>query len=100
MKSFTCSSLAALFSLFVAMAACFQIGFHYGVRPYRQLLSGQLSVAVTEIALSQSKVVYAVSVAGLIFALLGLVLVIWSHVRKEPVQMEGPMSPSGRHRTS
>lgn len=86
MKSDKTGSLVTLSWALVAMAACFQIGFYYGVGPYRKLLHSQPSIAGTEIAVYQSKTVFFVSVAGFAFVLLGLALAIWRHRRKEPIQ--------------
>ena len=86
MKSPNQIQLAALLSSLVAMAACFQIGFYYGVRPYRELLSGDRRMAVAEIAASQSKTLFAISILAAVLAIVGLAIAIRSRAKKEPIQ--------------
>lgn len=86
MKNPNRNQLAMLFSSLFAMAACFQIGFYYGVRPYRELLSGDRRTAVAEIAVSQSETLFAVSIIAAVLALAGLAIAIWSRAKKEPIQ--------------
>jgi hypothetical protein len=74
------------FSSLVAMAACFQIGFHYGVRPYRELLTQNQSSAVAEIAVSQDKTLFIVSLLGFASALAAFAIAIWNRAKKEPIQ--------------
>ncbi len=87
MKSPDRNQLAMFFSSLFAMAACFQIGFYYGVRPYRELLSGDGRIAVAEIAVSQSKTLFAVSIIAAVLALAGLAIAIWNRAKKEPIQL-------------